>query len=223
MTIDDNTLVIAAGALLILWLAWRARRKARSPESQTAAAERDSATASLPPGWSVTPPDRERYGASRDAIEAYAVVASGPAGQRVAGIALSEAGAYGTVIAAVRGEISEADAWAPPVDDLTTASVDVNATSDVALPLGWTLVMVDHERFSPGDGPAVSTYGALAIGPRGERALAVTVDRATAVHRLVDRISGRLPVNEGWALRLPADGTAVGTMAAEPRKGPPPP
>lgn len=205
MSIDSDNIGFIVVGLVILWLVWRSRQRARSPEGLHAAAQRDierqEAVAGLPEGWSISHADRERYGTGRDGIEAYGVVATGPAGERVVGLALTKTGAYEMAKDAARGEIDEADAWAPPVADLATASVNATASAEVAMPIGWTLVMVDHESFS-GDGPKVSTYGALALGPGGQRALAVTRDEATAVQRLVDRIEGRLQERDSWAFRL---------------------
>ena len=205
MSIDSDNIGIVVVGLVILWVVWRARRRARSPEAQQAAAEREAAraeaTAGLPDGWSVSRPDRERYGAGRDGIDAYAVVAEAAGGERLVGVALTEAGAYRTAVAAVRGEIEETDAWSPPVSDLATATVNATADADITLPLGWTLVGVDYESYLSG-GHSIPTYGALAIGPGGQRALAVTRDKSTAPHRLIDRIEGRLQVSDGWAFRL---------------------
>lgn len=207
MSIDSDNIGFVVVGLVILWLVLRSRRRARSPEGLHAAAQRDlerqEAMEGLPDGWSIFDADRERYGVGSGGVEAYGVVATGPAGERAVGLALTKTGAYEMAKRAIRGDVEETDAWAPPVADLATASVNANAHADVAMPMGWTLVMVDHESFS-GGGPEVSTYGALAIGPGGQRALAVARDKPTAAQRLVDRIEGRLQVSDGWAVRLDA-------------------
>ena len=199
----DNIGFVLVG-LVILWLVWRSRQRARSPEAQLERSElqaaRAEALAGLPDGWDLTNADRERYGAGTDAVVAYGAVATAPDGRAVLGLGLSEAEALRAAVGAARGEVPLADAWAPPVEDLTTATADV-PEADVRLPLGWTLIALDHESFFASRG-SVSTYGALAVGTHGQRALAVARDKATALERLVDRIENRLQVSDIGALAL---------------------
>jgi hypothetical protein len=199
----DNIGFILIG-LVILWIVWRSRLRSRTPEAQLEQSERQAARAEaladLPDGWELGHGDRERFGAGSDGVAVYGAVATGPEGAGVLGLGLSEPDALRAAVRGVRGEVPLSDAWAPPVADLTTATSDVAPDVDVQLPMGWTLVVCDHERFSATRG-SVSTYGALALGPGGRRALAVALDRATASERLVDRIEGRLAVSDSGAIR----------------------
>ena len=200
----DNIGFVLIG-LIVLWLVWRSRQRARSPQAQLERSElqaaRAEALAELPDGWELTNADRERFGAGTDAVVAYGAVATAPDGGAVLGLALSEPEALRAAAAAARGEVPLTDAWAPPVADITTATADVPPDTDGRLPLGWTLIALDHESFSASRG-SVSTYGALAVGAHGQRALAVARDRSTALERLVDRIEGRLQVSDIGALPL---------------------
>lgn len=191
---------IIAAAIIRGWL------ESRTPEARARVAEREAerarAVAALPPGWSLTTPDRERYGAGKEGLDAYGVVAVGPNGERIIGISLSEADAYRTVLRGVQGDLDDSDAWAPPIPPIAGPPKDLSdAPENVTLPVGWTMVSVDYESYYT-DGQSLPTYGGLAVGPGGERALAVTLDESLAVPRLIDVIEGRLQVTDGWAFRL---------------------
>lgn len=200
----DNLGVVLVGAL-VLWLVIRGRRASRTPEARARAAEiaaaREDAIASIPDGWSVTDPDRERYGTGAEGLAAYGIVASGPGGRRLAALALSKAAAYQTVIKAINGDHPEADAWAPPIPPAAAHARRPAEADDGMLPSGWVLQGVDREDYRS-DGAPLLTYGALAVGPGGERALVVARDKDEAVRRLVDRLEGRLEVTESWVFRL---------------------
>ena len=158
--------VVGLMVLLIVFGIIAAWRYNRTPEGRMQAAqeeaERQEAIASLSPGWSVSDPDRERYGVGKDGIDAWATLATGPGGQKVVGVALSKAGAYDVVIRGVRGEIPEADAWAPRI--LAASFEDQtphNTERRPELPAGWTWQSVDYENYRTG-GESLPTYGALA-------------------------------------------------------------
>lgn len=195
-----GVLALIAAAVIRGWLVSRTpEARARAAEKE---AERNRAVAALPSGWTLTTPDRERYGAGKEGLDAYGVVAVGPNGERVIGIALSEADAYRTALRGLQGELDRSDAWAPSIPPLAGPAKDLShAPDDVTLPSGWTMVSVDLESYYT-DGQSVDTYGGLAVGPGGERALAVTLDKSLAVPRLIDVIEGRLQVSDGWAFHL---------------------
>lgn len=207
-----NNIVLVLVGLAILWFIWKSRLKSRTPEAQYEAAELQSATdealAGLPDGWNLSAPDRERFGAGSDGVVVYGVVATGPDGRGVLGLALSKAEALRAAADAARGDLPLTDAWAPPVSDLTSATADTPPDAEARLPMGWTLIALDHERFSMVGDP-VSTYGAMAVGPGGQRALAVARDRATALERLVGRIGGRLPISDVGGLRVDAGNAGI--------------
>ena len=184
-------------------LGWQAGRR---PEARMRAAqeeaERQDANAALPAGWSVSDPDRERYGAGKDGIDAWAALATGPGGQKIVGVALSKAGAYEVVLRGVRGEIPETDAWAPRIlGGSFEAQTPHNTEGRPELPAGWTWQSVDYENYRTG-GESVPTYGALAVDAGGQRALAVARNEDLAAQRLIDLLEGRLEETEGWVFRL---------------------
>ena len=210
IVVNILTVIGALFVLLILWAVWGASRRSRTPEARAAdaaaaAAKRD-ADAALPAGWSLSEADRERYGAGAHGVNAYGTVAQGPGGERFVAIALSKAEAYRAALRAVRGELSAAQAWAAPVPALPAGakadpSVDPDEDIEVPLPADWTLLAVDYESYYTGE-QSLPTYGAMAVGPGGKRALAVTRDRDRAVASLVDCIEGRLRVTDAWAFQL---------------------
>lgn len=104
---DANNIVVIVVGLVILWMVWKARQKARTPEAQYEAAElkaaREDALAGLPDGWVLSHPDRERFGAGTDGVAVYGVVATGPGGERLLGLALSKREALHAAAAAVQG------------------------------------------------------------------------------------------------------------------------
>ena len=208
MNLDVNLWVIVAVVVAVLWAVVQARRQASTPQARaeaaaTAAAEQE-ATAALPAGWSLTEPDRERYGAGTTGVDAYAVVGADPAGGGWAAIALTKAEAYRTLVAALRGDLEEAQAWAPAMPDLPAEMPPPRRDTDidVVLPSGWTLIHVDFESYLTG-GKSLPTYGAMATTAAGKRALTVTREKELAVPRLIDHLEGRLPITQGWVFRLP--------------------
>ena len=207
-----NNIIVVLVGLAILWFVWKSRLKSRSPEARYEAAEleaaREDALAALPAGWDLMKPDRERFGGGTDGVAVFGAAASDPDGRGVLGLGLSQPESLRALAAAARGDTPLADAWAPPVSDLSAATANAPANNDVALPMGWTLIAVDRESFWTRHEP-VSAYGALAVGPGGRRALAVALDRATALERLVDRIEGRLPVTDTAGFGLDAKNTGL--------------
>lgn len=206
MDLDFPTVLTGVVVVLIAAAVIRGWMESRTPEARARAAEKEAerarAVAALPAGWSLTTPDRERYGAGKEGLNAYGVVAVGPNGERVIGIALSEADAYRTALRGLQGDLDTQDAWAPEIPPLSGPPKNLSdAPDDVTLPTGWTMVSVDYESYYI-DGQSLATYGGLAVGPGGERALAVTLDESLAVPRLIDVIEGRLEVSDGWTFRL---------------------
>ena len=207
---SDSQFVTVAVLVILGLIAWRifkARQAARTPEALARKAEveaaKQEATAAMPAGWTVADADRERYGAGQEALVAYGAVATGPGGEHVVGIGLTQVEAYRTVARALRGDVEEAGAWAPPIPPLTAAPTLTGEPAPVALPAGWTLQAVDRESYFAAEG-SVQTYGAIAFRAGGERAIAVARERQDAIDGLIDRIEGRLEVSDTWAFRVRA-------------------
>lgn len=202
-----NNIVLILVGLAILWFIWKSKQKSRTPEAQYQAAELDAARqealAALPDGWELMKADRERFGSGTDGVAVFGTTAADPDGRGVLGLGLSQLESMRALAAAARGDTPLTDAWAPPVADLTTATADAPANDDVALPRGWTLIAVDGESFWTRDVP-VTAYGALAVGPGGQRVLVVALDRAVALERLVDRVEGRLEESDTAGFGLEA-------------------
>lgn len=207
-----NNIILVLVGLAILWFIWKSRLRSRTPEAQYEVAEldaaREDAQAALPAGWDLMKPDRERFGSGTDGVVVFGSAACDADGRGILGLGLSQPESLRALAAAARGDAPLADAWAPPVSDLVAATADAPANSDAALPMGWTLVAVDRESFWTRHEP-VSAFGALAVGPGGQRALAVALDRAVALERLVDRIEGRLPVTDTAGFALEAKKTGI--------------
>src|SRR3712207_4249960 len=125
----DFTTLIGLVAVLIVAAIIRGWVASRTPEARARAAEKEAersrAVAALPPGWSLTTPDRERYGSGSEGLNAYGVVAVDPHGERIIGIALSEPDAYRAVLRGVQGDLDDSAAWAPPIPSLSGPPKDL--------------------------------------------------------------------------------------------------
>lgn len=78
-------------------------------------AARQEAAAALPTGWELGRSDNERYNTPGLKLDTASAAASGPGGEVVMAIALSEAAAWRLLARRLRGEVQESDGWIPPI------------------------------------------------------------------------------------------------------------
>ena len=200
------------------------KRKA-DPAKELAEAEIDAARAdaeaAVAPGWSIHRyADLEAFTVPGGRLNTYGALAMGPGEERVLAVGVGEANAFRQLVRHLRGELSVAEAWAPPLDSITgkprvdTFEIygedDADAQAalrelEAGLPSGWQPFAIERERYlvKGSELKQLPTFGAAAIGPAGEAQLAIALSEAEAYRALLRRARGELMTSEGWAPPLP--------------------
>jgi hypothetical protein len=97
---------------------WRRREEDVSEIEPALQPAWQEAKDALPEGWTLLGTDHERFGLFRPGLglDCWGASAEGPNGERTLAVARTEYDAYIQLARRVRGELEEADGWAPPVD-----------------------------------------------------------------------------------------------------------
>lgn len=181
----------------------------------------------LPEGWTIAGTDREVFRLGEADVVTWAAMADGPGGSAMAVVASEdESDAVRALHRRVVGELPPTEGWALP----TTAGAALDPQgamffaddeddpevrraiqeAQAALPDGWVLYESDREKYSVG-GQHVATWAVVAVGPRGETAMAMGIGEANAIRQLSRLLRGELAVSDAWApifrpAQLPASG-----------------
>jgi hypothetical protein len=179
--------------------------------------EAREARRSLPDGWRLDYPDRERFRLPGQEVLTHVIGASGPGGEAFVVVGLGEQGAYRQVARKLRGDLEESDGWVPQIPQTAAASpktvrprsfrVEPYAEAALAearhaLKPGWVVYDSDRERLRAGN-RSVVVYAVSAVGPGGEAILALGVGQDGAFIQLTGALRGEIEPSEGWAVPLP--------------------
>ena len=179
-------------------------------------AARAEAKAALPPGWTLQRADEELWSAPGGGLSTWGASAIGPAREVQMALALTHAEAYRALGRRLRGELQVTEAWAPPVppgkrgvvsrllfgggDEPYDDPADEVARQELlaTLPPGWRFDRTNSETHGV-PGAKMTPHCAIAAGPDGEVAMAISLDRRSALRHLARRLRGELEVTEAWA------------------------
>ena len=186
-----------------------------SEESGVPAA-RTEAYRALAPEWQLQKADDDGWNVPGGWIRTWAASAIGPGREVQMAIALGHAEAYRALARRLRGELPVTEAWAPPVPpgkrgllgrllyadrgephedpEVEAARQEVLA----ALPPGWRFDGTSSDTHGV-PGAKLTPHAAVAAGPDGEVAMAMSLDEPSALRHLARRLRGELEVTDAWA------------------------